>query len=398
MIAAILILLVLIVGAAGALYVLHMRGDIYLPFPGGTYWKHNVMAAYTDVDTKQEENNKVFSSSVPKSTVRSIEFFDTVKDAPSAAWDVSENNDRSVLAWMNGDRLCIAGKGGVSAPKNCNNLFCAFVNAESIEFNGCFHTENVTTMNSMFWGCKALKTLDLTGFDTSNVTDLNTMFNICESLQRIYGLNGFRTEQVTDMSYLFAGDYALQSIDLSSFNTSAVGNMRHMFHACEKLTQIDVSNFDTSDVADMSYMFCGCKALQNLDLSGFDTSNVTTMEAMFRDCASLISVDVSGFHTASVINMSSMFAGDIVLRDVNVNSFDTSKVRTMNRMFYNCGRIPELDISSFTTEALTDASYFFYKEKEYLVSGQKIVYRKAGFKALPESARVRFMNDETWDD
>ena len=47
------------------------------------------------------------------------------------------------------------------------------------------NTSNVTKMNDMFWACRGLTSLDLSGWDTSKVTDMNGMFNSCFNLKEI---------------------------------------------------------------------------------------------------------------------------------------------------------------------------------------------------------------------
>ena len=68
---------------------------------------------------------------------------------------------------------------------------------------------------------------EITNLDTSNITSMDSMFYQCSKLT---------------------------TLDLSSFDTSKVTNMGSMFNACNKLTTLDVSNFDTSKVTNMSYM------------------------------------------------------------------------------------------------------------------------------------------------
>ena len=97
--------------------------------------------------------------------------------------------------------------------------------------------KNVTDMSSMFYGCNALTTLDLSSLDTS---------------------------KVTSMSYMFSGCNALTTLALSDFGTNNATTMSNMFNSCRKLTTLDLSSFDTSNVTNMSGMFYGCSALTTL--------------------------------------------------------------------------------------------------------------------------------------
>ena len=144
---------------------------------------------------------RVFQSSILRKNVASVTFLDTVTDAPEDAWDVSDEGNGRVLAWVTGQapayELYIAGRGGVRAPENCFGLFAGYANAASITFGTAFDTSDVTDMGSMFTLCVKLTNLDVHNFDTSHVTD---------------------------MHYMFSGCYSLTDLDLSSFDFSNVEN------------------------------------------------------------------------------------------------------------------------------------------------------------------------------
>ena len=112
-------------------------------------------------------------------------------------------------------------------------------------------------------GCKALTSIDTTGWDTSNITDMNSMFANCNSLT---------------------------TLDVSKFNTSKVTDMNSMFYYCNTLTTLDVSKWNTSKVTDMNNMFASCNALTTLDVSNWDTSKVTNMNWMFFNCTALTTI------------------------------------------------------------------------------------------------------------
>ena len=123
---------------------------------------------------------------------------------------------------------------------------------------------------------------------------------------------------LTNTSFLFFGCSALKSIDLSSFNTTNVKNMSGMFSYCHSLNSIDLSSFNTTNVQNMSGMLCGCSSLKSIDLSSFNTTNVNDMSCIFYDCSSLNSIDLSSFNTTNVNDMSDMFAGCSSLKKENI--------------------------------------------------------------------------------
>ena len=135
------------------------------------------------------------------------------------------------------------------------------------------NTSNVTDMDSVFKGCKVLKSLDVSSFDTSKVTDMGYMFQNCSKI-----------------TYL----------NLSNFNTSNVKDMNSMFEGCNSLTSLDVSSFDTSKVTDMGYMFDVCKSLTSLDLSGWNMSNVTNTTDMFYACPNLSTIRMASCNQTTI--------------------------------------------------------------------------------------------------
>ena len=163
---------------------------------------------------------------------------------------------------------------------SCYNMFDGLSTITAIDFNDCVNTAEVTSMGSMFSGCTALTSLDLSNFNTEKVTNMGAMFYKCSSLE---------------------------SLNLSSFNTSNVEIMISMFYNCSSLESLDLSRFNTEKVESMISMFDSCSALESLDLSSFNTEKVTSMYNMFSDCYSLTSLDLSSFDFSQVTDFGDMF-------------------------------------------------------------------------------------------
>lgn len=120
-----------------------------------------------------------------------------------------------------------------------------------------------------------------------------------------------------DLNPLEEGDYSpavfsdfpkLVSIEgLSRVNVSKLTGMSWMFAYNPSLTSIDLSGFDTANVISMSYMFAGDYKLANINLKGLNTSNVQSTEKMFLNNKSLSSLDLSSFDTGKMSNKKHMF-------------------------------------------------------------------------------------------
>ena len=179
----------------------------------------------------------------------------------------------------------------------------------------------LTKTNHLFYGCNALKSLNLSKFNTKNVTYMCYMFYKCNSLENL-DLSNINTEKVTDMKYMFAGCNSLIKLNLSDFNTKNVTDMWHMFSECKSIIYLNLSNFNTQNVIDMKYMFSECKSLKYLNLKTFNTLKVTDMKYMFSECNSLIKLNLSNFNTQYVNDMRKMFYGCTSLKKENVLTQD----------------------------------------------------------------------------
>ena len=101
-------------------------------------------------------------------------------------------------------------------------------------------TENVTSMNSMFYQCLNLQTIPQ--LDTSKVTNMYSMFYYCWNLQTIPQLD---TSNVTDMGYMFYNCFKLQTIDLTHMEIISYAYSKYMCRACYSLTKFIIRNMSS---------------------------------------------------------------------------------------------------------------------------------------------------------
>ena len=143
-------------------------------------------------------------------------------------------------------------------------------------------------------GWSAQKTnIKLVVFDSSfanaRPTSCYKWFYDCSNLKAIKGIEYLNTEKVGRMRFMFYGCRALTSLDLTNFNTARVEDMSSMFKNCSALTSLDLTSFNTVWVTNMSIMFTGCSALTTIYASDkFVTDKVTSGLNMFGDCYKLI--------------------------------------------------------------------------------------------------------------
>ena len=87
------------------------------------------------------------------------------------------------------------------------------------------------------------------------------------------------TSNVIYIFSMFRGCWALTSLDVSGWNTSNVNNMRNMLYGCNALTSLDLSGWNTSNVIDMNNMFVGCSALKTIRMVGCSQTTIDKIKA-----------------------------------------------------------------------------------------------------------------------
>ncbi|MDE6663660.1 MAG: BspA family leucine-rich repeat surface protein [Lachnospiraceae bacterium] len=308
-------------------------------------------------------------------------------DLPEDNKDLIASGKMGAISWKldKAGKLTLEGKGDYTNAAYEDAYGPIFVRPDWIEgyignkvISAEVNITNITHTQFMFFGCKNLKSVDLSGLDTSNVVNMSYMFAGCSSLESL-DVSGFDTSNVQFMNAMFALCSSLKSLDVSNFNTAKVkvmGDFYHsspildwnpglvnpllynykgingMFQGCSSLENLDLSSFDTSKVKRMNGMFLGCSALRTLDLGDIDTSLNYYMSYMFAGCSSLKSLDLSVFDTSNTYYMDDMFSGCSSLTSLDITGFDTSKVERMQNMFAGCSSLTSLDLSNFNTSGL----------------------------------------------
>ena len=131
-----------------------------------------------------EYGNYIFGKKMDRSEITDICFLDSKENIGENAWDVSEQQNGSVMAWIKweftGASLYIAANGPITANRNCSCLFYGYKNLLNIFHLRFLQTDRTENMHHMFGKCSSLITLDLSSFDTSWVEDMGYMFAECE--------------------------------------------------------------------------------------------------------------------------------------------------------------------------------------------------------------------------
>ena len=189
----------------------------------------------------------------------------------------------------------------------------------------------------MFSYCNSLTELDLSNFIFLNSEDISYFLYECRSLISVKfpKIDVKRENFITNMESMFYGCSSLESLDLSNFDSSLVTNMKNMFYNCIKLTSINLDYFDTSSALEMESMFYGCNSLTSLNLFSFNTTSVINMKSMFFGCNSLELLDLHNFDFNNTINMFSMFVGCNNLELLNIYNYNDKIDANINGIFFD---------------------------------------------------------------
>ena len=161
-------------------------------------------------------------------------------------------------------------------------------------------------------------------FATARPVSTRSWFDCFKDLTEIVGMEYLNTSEVTTMNSMFGGCKSITNLDLSHFNTSKVTNMEAMFNTCHKLKEINLRGFDTSNVTSMQIMFLGCVALETLNLESFNTSSATSMALMFSGCSMLRTIYVGDGWSVANANCFGMFTGCVNLTGGEGTTYDAA--------------------------------------------------------------------------
>ena len=164
---------------------------------------------------------------------------------------------------------------------NCKKV-CNFQEEENNVI--LYFSDSINNCENMFYHLKDIKEIDFSKFDFSSITTTKKMFMNCTLLKKIEFGNNINTSSLKTMESMFFGCHNLTSLDLSKFNTNKVENFSFLLYYCKNLVEINLSNINTSSAINMRSFFEHCEKLESIDISNFNTSSVTNMFHMFFHC------------------------------------------------------------------------------------------------------------------
>lgn len=171
----------------------------------------------------------------------------TPTGSETTSWDASAALDGSVMAYVNGTKLTIAGNGYPSVCANPDSSYAFsdtakkdhFLKVNTFSGAELLNTSKVTSMLQMFRQITA-PSLDVSNWNTSNVTNMQSMFNRC--VFQTIAVDDWDVSSVTTFGGMFGGCALLQEINLSKWNILNEALLDAMFDGDWRIEKISVSD------------------------------------------------------------------------------------------------------------------------------------------------------------
>jgi len=225
--------------------------------------------------------------------------------------------------------------------------------AENWDFSG-----KLTSLSLLFDHCDYFNS-DCSGWNTTGITDMYGLFNYCQRFNN--DISGWDTSAVTNMGNMFFFNAQMNHISLASLDTSACTNFVRMLAYCTALN-VDIGGWTIPTLAgpvNMTQMFNSSDNF-NKSVDAWDVSAVTNMSEMFQDAFDF-NQDFLTWDTSAVTDMSYMFNASFGTSwgvfNGDISNFDTSSVITMRRMLANCNEFNQ-DIGGWDVSEVTDFELF----------------------------------------
>lgn len=185
----------------------------------------NSMGNYTQIDVTTDSNGfwryELQSDQSVRFMVSSFSRHSQTESNKLVSVKFSKKFTESVTSWQN------AFGNGTGATYACTNL-------EKIE--GIAGNISGLGFAFPFMGCSKLEQIDVSNIDTSGATSFSSTFRNCSNLKKIVGLNELYTNNITTFNSMFYGCFSLESdtnspFDLSSWNVSALTDIGNLFRS-----------------------------------------------------------------------------------------------------------------------------------------------------------------------
>ena len=350
------------------------------------------------------------SAGIKRDSITAIQIADSYMPTGSttASWDASAAQNGSIMVYVEGKKLTIAGNGSgkIKTSVNASWMFSdsndkdCFVNVVSITGLQVLDVSDATTILRWFQKCKALVTVDVSDLDVSNVTDMAAVFSQASALTEIVGLDTWakKVHRVTTMRAMFQLATNLKTLDLSGWETYALEEMQslcagHSSYSDMALESIDVTGWDVSKVISMQGAFQRCSMLKTITgIEGWEALSCYDYRSMFYKCAALTELnapklvalaempedlpknenepDTDEYYIELLPSVAHMFEDCTSLVSVYSGEWNMRHIKSIRLICRGCQELERMDVTDWEFTCLETMEYAFYSgidhEKGYM--------------------------------
>lgn len=304
--------------------------------------------------------------------------------------------------------------GGIDTKTNKFMSLSAMTSIEGLEN---LNTSIVTSMNAMFYGCRALTTLDLTSFNVGKVEDMQYMFMDCQALTTILCNEDWSVGDVKS-SLMFSGCKALAggkgtgydgSKDDKTYARPDGGTVSPGYFTATPHVYTEFNE----ETGTLTYYYDDLRATRSGVTEAYDpvsnpyavrftsyydkvqkaviaptmkNAELTSMKGMFygginsetgtRQYLSVLTniEGLENLNTAEVTNMHEMFSGCNALMSLDLRTFNISKVTDMSSMFDRCKTLTTIYCNDDWSSSTAESNKLFYNCSK-LKGGQGTAYK-----------------------
>lgn len=217
-----------------------------------------------------------------------------------------------------------------------SNMFRDCRRLKSINLSN-FSTAVTTTVEAMFQNCYMLETLDLPdNFITSKIITLNSTFSNCLKISRI-NTTGWDTQNVTTMASLFSGCRKLVDYgDVSNWNYNKCTTMTSMFANCNSITYLpDFSNKEFPAITTWASIFSYCSNVKgDIVMNNVSLPKATTLANAFQGLFEIDSLTTNNWNVPLVTTVTYIFSYLYKCHTLEAIGWTAPKISTWTYIFY----------------------------------------------------------------
>lgn len=314
------------------------------------------------IDLSSVTENGIYASRVKSVTFMSLEDYtnrflkntnpgdNTIRSSVDVSY--SQNGTNPMYFEKDDDsmyNLYITQTGGVKVyGHTLTNMFKNFTNLESVDFTG-FSTTGITSMNSMFYNCPKLNTLDgFTLLDFSSVTDVSSMFYKNTALT-VSPFRGLELPSVLYANSLFNESGITGVFDYKTdFNAINVVSLRNFLRKSAIASFVmDYDNQEMPNLISINSMLCYTRNMSNATFKNTVVKHLKDMERVFT-FSTLSKSIFDNFITEDLNSLYGLYDNCTRLTSFTFNNLNTEKVVAFSDMFLSCSNIKDIDLSGFS--------------------------------------------------